>query len=378
MSCSRIIFIYESLVNHLESVFSVISEYPGYSEEVSQIVMRYPDIMDIARKNLYVLEEYLERSITEDEFIYIVIHICAAIERQKSKPVSYAVLLVCGSGIGTARLLQARLEKYFHMDVLDVISAHAIPDYDITNVDAIISTVSLSQYHVEYIQVNPMLTDEDCIRVGELLKHISVSQPKTEKVSGRHVEPVEVLQKIRTVLAAEEEDTYKVANISKLVEGYFSQEDEIMLDGLLKQEAIRFDVECGTWQDSIRASAEYLLEHEYITQNYVERMIQNVVENGPYIVFAPGFALAHESLDYGAKKLGMSLVRLKTPVPFGKEELDPVEWVCCLSAVDKEKHLKSMFQLMNLLYDEVYRERLQLCQTPAEVHRLMEQFVYEA
>ena len=86
-------------------------------------------------------------------------------------------------------------------------------------------------------------------------------------------------------------------------------------------------------------------------------MIENVMENGPYIVVAPGFALPHEALNAGASKVGMSLIRLKTPVPFGKEEMDPIEWVCCLSAINKETHLKAMFQLVNLFITSLFVRR---------------------
>ena len=96
---------------------------------------------------------------------------------------------------------------------------------------------------------------------------------------------------------------------------------------------------------------KYLSKKGAINEHYVDAMIQNVMENGPYIVVAPGFALPHEALNAGASKVGMSLIRLKTPVPFGKEEMDPIEWVCCLSAINKETHLKAMFQLVNLFYN---------------------------
>ena len=106
-------------------------------------------------------------------------------------------------------------------------------------------------------------------------------------------------------------------------------------------------------------------------------MIENVMENGPYIVVAPGFALPHEALNAGASKVGMSLIRLKTPVPFGKEEMDPIEWVCCLSAINKETHLKAMIQLVNLFYNQSFREKIKECKTGEEIYKIIEQFEYE-
>ena len=58
-------------------------------------------------------------------------------------------------------------------------------------------------------------------------------------------------------------------------------------------------------------------------------------------------------LEAGSIKVGMHLIRLKTPVSFGSEEFDPVEFVCCLSAVDHKTHLKAFFNLVNMLQTEL-------------------------
>jgi len=370
-------FLYENLINHLQSTFSEIGEVSGNHEIIHEIEIRYSDIKQAAKNNLYVLEEYLDRPVSDSELIYVVIHICAAIERMKSKSAHYSVVLVCGGGIGTARFLQARLEKYFHFDVLDVISAHAIPTFDFSDVDAIISTISLHNYDIDYIQVNPMLSDEDCIKVGEMLSKISPIDIK-RKTEAEKTNPIDILKQIRYVLDKEENHSSAITKIQTVINNFFRNNQEMMLYDILKQEAIQINVECTDWKEAIRASAKYLLKNNYITPYYIERMIQNVMENGPYIVFAPGFALAHESLDSGSLKLGMSLIRLKTPVPFGKQEMDPVEWICCLSAIDKETHLKAMFQLMNLLYNQEYRKRLQQSYSEQEIYELIVRFVYES
>ena len=70
-------------------------------------------------------------------------------------------------------------------------------------------------------------------------------------------------------------------------------------------------------------------------------------------VLSPGFAVHHEGLEAGSIKVGMHLIRLKTPVSFGSEEFDPVEFVCCLSAVDHKTYLKAFFNLVNMLQTEL-------------------------
>ena len=93
-------------------------------------------------------------------------------------------------------------------------------------------------------------------------------------------------------------------------------------------------------------------------------MIHNVEENGPYIVISRGFAVPHEGSDQGSLRTGMNLICLESPVEFGDEDTDPVEFVCCLSAKDHKTHLKAFFHLVNLLRQEEFKKELRDSRTP--------------
>ena len=95
-------------------------------------------------------------------------------------------------------------------------------------------------------------------------------------------------------------------------------------------------------------------------------MISNIEENGPYVILSPGFAVPHEGVEMGSIKVGMSLIRLKTPVEFDDEEEEPVEFVCVLSAIDHKTHLKAFFNLVNMLQTEGFKESLRECKTSEE------------
>ncbi|HBG56273.1 MAG TPA: PTS sugar transporter, partial [Ruminococcaceae bacterium] len=82
----------------------------------------------------------------------------------------------------------------------------------------------------------------------------------------------------------------------------------------------------------------------------------------------------HAGLGNGSRKMGMSLLRLKRPVPFGSAEFDPVEFVCCLSAVDSDSHLKAFFDLVNLLRMEPFKQKLHDSETPEEVNEIIRRY----
>lgn len=367
---------YENLINHLESTFSTLGDRFAINSVVDEILQRYPEVKQATERNVYVFEEYVGRKLSEEEIAYIVVHICAAIERNKNETVRYSVVLVCNGGIGTSQLLLARLEKFFHLDVIDIIPAHDIENMNMDDVDAVISTISLEGKGIEYIQVDPLLTDEDCIRVGEKLSKIHPKVSEKETISEENQDSLKSLETIKDILEEDEEEI-AIGKIKSVIESFFQKKEETTLSDLLPAQAIQIGVECSDWKGAIEASAKYLLKNGAINENYIKAMIKNVMENGPYIVVAPGFALPHEALNAGASKVGMSLIRLRTPVPFGKKEMDPIEWVCCLSAINKETHLKAMFQLVNLFYNQSFRKQIKECKTGEEIYKIIEQFEYE-
>lgn len=367
---------YENLINHLESTFSTLGDRFAINSVVDEILQRYPEVKQATERNVYVFEEYVGRKLSEEEIAYIVVHICAAIERNKNETVRYSVVLVCNGGIGTSQLLLARLEKFFHLDVIDIIPAHDIENMNMDDVDAVISTISLEGKGIEYIQVDPLLTDEDCIRVGEKLSKIHPKVSEKETISEENQDSLKSLETIKDILEEDEEEI-AIGKIKSVIESFFQKKEETTLSDLLPAQEIQIGVECSDWKGAIEASAKYLLKNGAINENYIKAMIKNVMENGPYIVVAPGFALPHEALNAGASKVGMSLIRLKTPVPFGKKEMDPIEWVCCLSAINKETHLKAMFQLVNLFYNQSFRKQIKECKTGEEIYKIIEQFEYE-
>ena len=367
---------YENLINHLESMFSSAIQDNTVNSVVTEVLERYPKIQEAVQNNVSVLEEYIGRKLNEVEISYIVVHICAAMERNKNSTERYSVILVCNGGIGTSQLLLARLKKYFNFDVADIIPAHDLKNADIDEADVILSTVALDT-DMEYIQVDPLLNDEDCINVGKKLSrlkgsHKAISRPKVkEKPEAAH------MKRIKEILAENTSPEQMVFQIEEVVNEFYHKEVSMPLLAMLPSEAVRLNVSCESWQEAVRQSAQYLLRNGCIEERYISSMIENVEKNGPYILVAPGFALPHEALNAGAKKVGMSLIRLAEPVVFGKPEFDPVEWVCCLSAINKETHLKAMFHLVNLFHSQKFRDEIRDVGSGEEVYNAIKRYEYE-
>ncbi len=376
---------FESLSHHLESVFSTpAAEYPE-QDVILEILENNRETYDAVNKCFPVLQQYAGREISEMEKAYVVIHVCAALERQKHMEVAFHVIVACHAGIGTSRLLLEKLKQHFQFRIIDIISAHEADNLKKEDADFIISTVPLKNCAVDHVVVSPNFSDEDYVRVGTKIQTMQNSRFLPSRVEENEFSAKGLIEEldpiVRETVPEQAEELMK--KIRRAVREYLHQpleaEAEIFapyLHHLLPASHIELDVECSDWKEAVRFCGSRLLERGYIEERYIDAMIANIEENGPYIVLSKGFALPHEGLELGSVKLGMYMIRLKNPVPFGAEELDPVEFVCCLSAVDHKMHLKAFFNLVNMLQNDKFKQMLHEAETPFEAARTIEKYEY--
>ena len=106
-------------------------------------------------------------------------------------------------------------------------------------------------------------------------------------------------------------------------------------------------------EHAIEMAGELLVASGRSTPEYTESMLDAVAENGPYIVIAPGIALAHGRPSEAVLEIGLSLVTLAEPLVFGNEANDPVRLVIGLCATDHSSHIDIMAELATFLGDSV-------------------------
>lgn len=139
------------------------------------------------------------------------------------------------------------------------------------------------------------------------------------------------------------------------------------LSDLVDPSAIRLHASAQDWRAAIRLSGDLLVSTESTTSSYTDAMIRTVEEHGPYIVIAPGFALAHARPAESVLRTALSFVRLAEPIPFGNEANDPVTLVMALAAADASAHQSALAALAGVLADPTSRRELDTASTPAEV-----------
>ncbi|GLI30004.1 MULTISPECIES: PTS sugar transporter subunit IIA [Brachybacterium] len=139
------------------------------------------------------------------------------------------------------------------------------------------------------------------------------------------------------------------------------------LSELLSPSTILLDADAADWREAIRRSGELLVSTGATDPAYTEAMIRIVEEHGPYIVVAPGFALAHSRPDESVHRTGMSFVRLAEPIAFGNAANDPVTLVMALAAADSSAHREALAALAGVLADPARRSLLDAARTREDV-----------
>jgi mannitol/fructose-specific phosphotransferase system IIA component (Ntr-type) len=147
-----------------------------------------------------------------------------------------------------------------------------------------------------------------------------------------------------------------------------------MLRDYISKEFIQLQVEATNWEQAVRIGGELLVRGGFCESRYVDAMVAAVKDMGPYMVLAPGIALAHGRPEDGVLKVGLSIINLKDPVEFGSEANDPVYLVISFGGVDKESHVGMLQELAVFLMEE---NNQKLLKTAKSIDEIMEAFSEE-
>jgi mannitol/fructose-specific phosphotransferase system IIA component (Ntr-type) len=139
----------------------------------------------------------------------------------------------------------------------------------------------------------------------------------------------------------------------------------------LSAAAIALNEKLSDREAVVRRSGELLMASGRVDSGYTDAMLAALEEFGPYIVLAPGVALAHARPTTAVHGVAFSLLTLDPPVAFGHPENDPVRLVLGMAAPDDESHIEALSELAELLGDDTRRRRLMTATTAQEVLSLI-------
>ncbi len=337
----------DGLLNHLKPAYyrirnDIAFENSIYDEVEELYGSLYQKVESVSRK---YLERYIGKTIPKEEIAFLTIHFKTAIDRKlNAQRRTKNILLVCGLGYGSSKLLSQKLTERYDVNIIDTIPYHKfleIENYD--DIDLIITTLDMEDHMaLPVIKVHPILMKED----RALLESYGLSENK-KKISLKAVmEAVEEEADIRNY------DNLKDKLKKILKHRYIDDLQTIKnytLPDLLPVENINVKEEVSSWEEAIRKAGQCLVDNGSVIPEYVEAMIENVKVNGSYMVINNMIALPHARTENLVSKTGMSLLELKEPVTFPGDK--KVKIILCFSSVDHKEHIDALTKFVTLIED---------------------------
>ncbi|WP_379141290.1 BglG family transcription antiterminator [Paenibacillus sp. sgz500992] len=150
---------------HLKHALSRIRFGMGFSNPMlDSIKSEYPLAFQSAIIGAAELQRQSGLHISEQEIGYIALHIGSALERVKECSAVKKCIIVCSTGLGSARLLYHKINRHFgsKLEVAGTFGYYNLDQAPLETIDFIVSTVPLpDELPVPVVQVQTLLQDAD-------------------------------------------------------------------------------------------------------------------------------------------------------------------------------------------------------------------------
>lgn len=301
------------LVDNLKSsIYRINNDIQIINSVFKDLILNRDKNIAIVKKAIEETEKEFKINFTEYEIASMAYQIKSSIKRTKRKNIK-KVLLICGLGYGSSKILEESLKENYELDIVDIIPYYLaddlIPGYK--EVDFILSTIEIHrQFEVSYgipiIKINPIMQDEDFEKLAEY----GIEKNRTSLS----------LKKLVSII----ESNAEINDKQKLIENLKDEfEDKIVNDiqktghtlrKLLKKESVKFIEGAEDWKEAILQSGNLLVSNRKVTSEYVKEMIELVEKHGPYIVIEEGIAMPHAGISENVLETGISLLVVKERV----------------------------------------------------------------
>lgn len=139
----------------------------------------------------------------------------------------------------------------------------------------------------------------------------------------------------------------------------------------LPAEAIVVRATVSNWREAVSEAGAALSRAGFTLPGYAAEMVRMIEEHGPYVVIAPGLALAHARPGPDVLADGLAILTLETPVNFGHPHNDPVSVVLALAVATAEAHVALVAELANIFNDSTAIQSLTEATSVEEIQRVM-------
>lgn len=230
------------LTTHLEPAVSRLKMKMEIRNPIlKDLKKEYSDIFAITKEAASVIAKELDCSIPDSEIGYLTMHIASALENKNFYFKKIKTLIVCSSGIGSSRILAARLKTVpFDLEIKAEISALNIEKYlDKNQIDLIISTVPLTRFSEKTVVVSPLLGARDIKKIENKIKKININSSNQDKADSEFIERETFEEKLILILKISDDilqliKNFKIIEFDK-IKDYSQVLKKLSFDGYLPE-----------------------------------------------------------------------------------------------------------------------------------------------
>ncbi|MBC1995202.1 BglG family transcription antiterminator [Listeria seeligeri] len=347
----------------------VIIENPIFNEfmrDNREIFMR-------VKESLEALKTLLPISVSSQEISFLAIYFASEVQRNlQTEEMKPNLLIICPEGVAVSKMIATQLEKMFEFESIQTIGLRKFKQEMMTKFDFVISTVDLPDMHdSKVLRIHSYLQKEDL----ELLqKHLRMKLVKDDK---------QIINKFSKILAIIGENT-QINNLSKLefdlLEALISDEGESPKKDIppfyFTEETIMLEKSCPTWRRAIKVGTKCLEDLSIVEPSYHEKIIENLKTYGPYMVIAPGVAIAHAGANDGVLMDGLGVTVIEDGILFYDRYEEPVHVIFTLALNTKEAH-SIVEQLMKLALNEEKMNKIKLASSKRDIYHYVKSAIFE-
>ncbi|NUF49638.1 BglG family transcription antiterminator [Gilliamella sp. ESL0250] len=342
----------ERIYQHWKPAYYRIRYHISNINSVYDIVLQeFGHLHEMVRKAISPFEKILHCNMPDEEVAFITVLLGGWLTREglinriKTKKIA---IFVCENSATVSTYLYLTLQVLLpELHFSDAMSKREFEKYH-HYYDIVFSTSHLSTDKLLFI-VNPSLNnfhknafrhqvigtlqgiDPSIIQIDELMLII-------EKYS--NIKDQKALQKELTAYLYNDEMNDNPVLIT--------QQEIPSLADLMQKEHINIIEKVNiAWEDALALAAQPLLNNQSIESEYLERMVNKIQFEQPYIMLVDGLIIAHAGIDDGVNKVAMSLLKLSERITIcGYMQAD---LIVVLATNNPQKHLKALAQLNELL-----------------------------
>lgn len=335
------------IINHLKPTIHRLKNNISLENSIlNEFLKNYKPIYEATKKSVYPLEEFIDMKITPDEIAFLGTHFKSAIDKNFS--LEKKVLIVCGFGYGTSKLLAQQLKNAYSVFIKDIIPIYKLEDYDLDEVDLIITTLHLNNdYSKPVVEVNTILSNDDKINLGKAGLQEQQRKIKLNKL----LKIIEKNTLITDGITLKKELKEFIGDL--LIDD--TNKNILSLSELLKNNII-LQSEARDWKEAINEIGEMLIDEGACDETYVSSMIKKIEEYGSYMVTNKKIAIPHSKNENNVFKTSMGLLIPKNEILFPGNL--PVKIILIFTSSDGEEHLEALADFVDLTNNHNFLSKL--------------------